>query len=240
MSAPPEVDYPESDGLPMADNTVQYEWIVTIKGGLDALFGDDPDVFVAGNLFWYPVEGDNRTVLAPDTLVAFGRPKDGRRGSYRQWEEGGIAPQVVFEVRSPNNDNREMLAKRAFYERFGVEEYYEFDPDAEPVTLRGWIRQGQSFAEIRETSGWTSPRLGIRFELGDDLTIFRPDGRPFETFRELQRRAELAERNAKQAERNAEQAERNAEQAERRFDEERLRAERLAAKLRALGLDPDE
>ena len=36
--APAEVDYPESDGLPMADTTVQFEWIVTIKGGLDALF----------------------------------------------------------------------------------------------------------------------------------------------------------------------------------------------------------
>lgn len=225
ISAPPEVDYPESDGLPMADNTVQYEWIVTIKGGLDAVFGDDPDVFVAGNLFWYPVEGNNKIVLAPDTMVAFGRPKAGRRGSYRQWEEGGIAPQVVFEVRSPNNDAREMLAKRAFYERFGVEEYYEFNPDAEPVTLRGWLRQGESFAEIRATSGWTSPRLGIRFELGDDLTIIRPDGRAFETYSEVERRAEESERRAEESERKAEEFER--------------KAERLAAKLRALGLDPD-
>ena len=214
-----EVDYPESDGLPMADNTVQFEWIVTIKGGLDALFGGDPNVFVAGNLFWYPVEGDNATVLAPDAMVAFGRPKDGRRGSYRQWDEGGVAPQVVFEVLSPSNDAREMQAKREFYDRHGVEEYYEFDPDANPVALRGWQRRGGLFAEIRPISGWTSPRLGVRFELGDDLTIIRPDGRPFETYREVERRAG---------------------ESERRAQEERLRADRLAAKLRALGLDPDE
>ena len=145
-------------------------------------------------------------------MVAFGRPKEGRRGSYRQWEEGGIAPQVVFEIRSPSNDAREMQAKREFYERHGVEEYYEFDPEAKPVTLRGWQRQGGSFAAIQPISGWVSPRLGIRFELADDLTIIRPDGRPFETYREVERRA----------------------------DEERLRADRLAARLRALGIDPDE
>ena len=53
------VIYPEDDGLPTADNTRQYETIVTIKGGLDANFRHDPNVFIAGNLLWYPVEGDN-------------------------------------------------------------------------------------------------------------------------------------------------------------------------------------
>ncbi len=209
-SARAEVDYPDDDGLPMSDNTVQYRWIVTIQGGLDALFRDDPAVFVAGNLLWYPVEGDNATRLAPDVMVAFGRPKDDRRGSYRQWVEGGVAPRVAFEVLSPSNDPREIQAKRAFYERHGVEEYYEFDPDA--VDLRGWWRPAGPFEEIRPISGWTSPRLGVRFELGDDLRIIRPDGRPFETYREVERRADEVER----------------------------RAERLAARLRALGLDPDE
>ena len=94
----PEVFYPDSDGEPMADNTLQFEWIVTIEGGLDLLFKDDPNVFVAGDLLWYAVEGNNRIRLAPDAMVVFGRPK-GYRGSYKQWEEGGIAPQVVF--RSP-------------------------------------------------------------------------------------------------------------------------------------------
>jgi len=227
-----EVDYPESDGLPMADNTVQYEWIVAIKGGIDDLFRDDPAVFVAGDLFWYPVEGDNKTVVAPDTMVAFGRPK-GHRRSYRQWEEGGIAPQVVFEVRSPSIDNREMLAKRAFYERHGVEEYYDFDPDARPVILRGWLRQGDSFQEIRPTSGWVSPRLGIRFELADDLTIYRPDGRRFETFQEVARRADEERLRADEERLRADEALRQRAEADQRV-------ERLAAKLRALGIDPDE
>ena len=33
-------DYPESDGPPMADNTKQFQWIVTIKEKLDALRTD--------------------------------------------------------------------------------------------------------------------------------------------------------------------------------------------------------
>ena len=54
-----EVEYPDSDGEPIAENTLQFRWIVTIKGGLDAVFRDDPNVFVAGDLLWYPVEGNN-------------------------------------------------------------------------------------------------------------------------------------------------------------------------------------
>src|SRR5260221_6136791 len=83
------IDYPDSDGEPIAENTLQFEWIVTIKGGLDALFVDDPDVFVAGDLLWYPVEGEPKIRQAPGILVAFGRRK-GYRGCYKQWEEGDI------------------------------------------------------------------------------------------------------------------------------------------------------
>src|SRR6516225_4483804 len=118
---PARVVYPESDGGPIAENTRQFRWIVTIQGGLDALFADDPNVFVAGDLLWYPVEGDNTTRTAPDAMVVFGRPK-GDRGSYMQWREGGIAPQVVFEVWSPSNRPGEMLREFRFYERYGVEE----------------------------------------------------------------------------------------------------------------------
>lgn len=87
--------YPDSDGQPMSDNTLQFRWIVTIEGGLDAVYGADPDVFVAGDLLWYPVQGKPNICTAPDALVVFGRPK-GERGSYKQWEEGGIAPPCRF------------------------------------------------------------------------------------------------------------------------------------------------
>lgn len=39
----------------MADNTKQFELIVFIKKNLDLLLANDPNVFVAGHLLWYPI-----------------------------------------------------------------------------------------------------------------------------------------------------------------------------------------
>lgn len=223
VSRPGTVVYPDSDGEPMAENTLQFQWIVTIKEGLELLFADRPDVFVAGDLLWYPVEGDAATRTAPDALVAFGRPK-GYRGSYRQWDEAGIAPQVVFEVLSPGNRAGEMRRKLDFYDRFGVDEYYLYDPDHN--RLSAWIRAGHALEPIPDPGSWTSPRLGVRFSLTPEtLELYAPDGSPFLTA--LETGQKLREQTTR------------ADAERLRADAERLRAERLAEKLRAMGLDPD-
>jgi len=224
------VVYPDSDGQPMAENTLQFQWIVTIKEGLEAVFLDRPDVFVAGDLLWYPVEGDPKTRIAPDALVAFGRPK-GYRGSYKQWEEGGIPPQVVFEVLSPGNRFNEMLRKHRFYELFGVEEYYLYNPD--DVDLFGWLRRGETLEEVSEIKGWTSPRLGVRFDLTDQtLEIIGPDGRPFLTYSELAQQRNRLEQQLDQVEQQRDQLEQ-----ERALESRRV--ERLAAQIRSLGAEPE-
>ena len=258
-SAPPrsvpasraEVIYPDSDGKPMADNTRQFEVIVTLQGGLAMMFADRPDVFVAGDLLWYPVEGNNQIRAAPDVMVAFGRPP-GYRGSYQQWCEGGIAPQVAFEVLSPGNRSAEMIRKFDFYQRHGVEEYYVYDPDR--GVLKGWLRRAGRLTQIPDMEGWVSPRLGIRFGLeGDDLVVQRPDGRCFETFVETGKRSELseiraeterqrAEAESRRAETERQRAEiesRRAEAESRRASESEQRVQRLAERLRVLGFDPD-
>ena len=109
----PAIIYPDCDGNPMSDNTKQFRWIVTIKENLDLLFADNPDVFVAGDLLWYPVEGSNTIRVAPDAMVVFGRSK-GDRGSYQQWREDNIPPQVVFEILSPGNRLGEMSKSSNF------------------------------------------------------------------------------------------------------------------------------
>jgi Uma2 family endonuclease len=243
-TSPAEIIYPDSDGKPMADNTRQFTYIVTIQGGIAALFADRPDVFVAGDLLWYPVEGNPRIRAAPDTLVAFGRPP-GYRGSYIQWREGGIAPQVAFEVLSPGNRPGEMKRKREFYQRYGVEEYYEYDPDR--GELRGWLRQYDQLVAIADMDGWISPRLKIRFTMEDtDLVLYRPDGRRFETFLELEQRAAAAQQQAEVeqgrvaiAQQQAAIAQQQAAIAQQQAETERGRADRLAAQLRALGIDPE-
>ncbi len=155
---------------------------------------------------------------APDAFVVFGRPK-GYRGSYKQWEEDGIAPQVVFEVVSPSNSPIETTRSFRFYERFGVEEYFLYDP--ENGELAGWLRGLTRLEEIEQMNGHTSPRLGVRFEPGegpDALKIIGPDGRPFATYVELFEQRETERLRA---------------------EAERQRADRLAAKLRELGFEPE-
>jgi Uma2 family endonuclease len=201
--------YPDSDGNPMADNTEQFQWIVVIKENLELLFTNLPDVFVAGDLLWYPVEGNAKIRTAPDAMVVFGRPK-GRRGSYQQWREDGIAPQVVFEVLSPGNRKVEMERKLLFYDRYGVAEYYTYDPDSNE--LEGWLRSDGYLDVLTVMNNWVSPRLGIRFVPSDDtLQILRPDGKPFLTFVELGQRLEQEQQRAEAEQQRAETERQRAE-----------------------------
>lgn len=153
---------------------------------------------MAGDLFWYPVEGKPKIVNAPDVMVVFGRPK-GDRGSYQQWNEAGIAPQVVFEILSPSNTQNEMDLKLLFYERYGVEEYYIYNPDSNH--LQGWLRGEEGLDVIPNMVDWVSPRLGIRFGLSaDNLDIFRPDGERFLSYLEISQRLEEQRQRAEEAE----------------------------------------
>jgi Uma2 family endonuclease len=201
----------------MSDNTTQQRWIITIQSGLEVLFKDDPNVFVAGDLLWYPIEGHTNINAAPDAMAVFGRPK-GDRSSYVQWLEDDIAPQVVFEVWSPSNDDPEKARKHAFYERHGVEEFYAHDP-ARGLTTGAMRAPDGSLRGIEPLHGHVSPRLGVRFDLSGPVPVlYRPDGRPIQTYVELGAARDQAEQERQRAEQ---------------------RAERLAARLRALGIDPD-
>lgn len=202
----PDLLYPDSDGRPMADNTEQFRWIVTIKENLEILLADNPDVLIAGDLLWYPVKSTLVTPTAPDVMVIFGRPK-GRRGSYKQWQEENIAPQVAFEILSPSNTPAEMERKREFYEVYGIEEYYVYDPDR--LQLLGWLRQGDELVAIAAMQDWISPRLGIRFVLADELEIYHPDARKFLTSVELDQRMEQERERADRAEAQLQQVVQN-------------------------------
>ncbi|NJO42463.1 MAG: Uma2 family endonuclease [Cyanobacteria bacterium CRU_2_1] len=224
-----DIIYPDSDGQLMADNTKQFRWIVVIKENLELLFANQPDVFVAGDLLWYPIEGNNTTRQAPDTMVVFGRPK-GDRGSYKQWKEDNIPPQVVFEILSPGNRLAAMAKKLQFYRRWGVEEYYVYDPDDNE--LIGWARSNGDLEVIDEMAGWVSPRLQIRFEpTSDMLKIYRPDGEPFLTFTELAQLREQERQRAEQERQRAEQERQRAEQERQRAEQERQRAEEALTQL---------
>ncbi|MBD2021187.1 Uma2 family endonuclease [Leptolyngbya sp. FACHB-36] len=226
----PDSAFPDSDGNPMADNTEQYRWIVVLKENLEALFTDRPDVFVAADLLWYPVSSRIIPPIAPDVMVVFGRPK-GRRGSYRQWQEDNLPPQVVFEILSPSNTAEEMDRKLEFYNAYGVEEYYLYNPDT--FELSGWLRQTDHLTRLWQLNGWLSPRLKIRFDTAQGEPVFyRPDGQRFLTLIEMEQRAT-------QAEQQLEQTEQQLEQTKDQLEQERQRVARLTEYLRSQGIDPD-
>jgi hypothetical protein len=138
-----EITYPDRAGEPMANKTKQSRWIVPIKDNREALLPND---FVAGDLLWYPVKGHPEIRLAPDALVALGRPK-GDRSPDKQWQETGTAPQVVFAIwafnwasdlgfqsglpiRASGNLAARKREKLAFYDEYGVQEDYTYGPDS--------------------------------------------------------------------------------------------------------------
>jgi Uma2 family endonuclease len=206
--------YPDSDGQPMADNTKQYRWIVRLVSNLRNLL-QGQTAFVAGDLLWYPVQVDAPPVpcQAPDAMVVLGRSDDDR-GSYQQWKEDNIPPQVVFEIISPSNSATEISQKQAFYDRYGVLEMFFYDPDN--FEFWGLTRQAPDERLVlltRLNLPWTSPMLGITFDMFEDgLALFYSNGERFKDPEEL-----YQERN----------------QTQRKLD-------RAMEKLRELGIDPSE
>ncbi|MCX7993721.1 MAG: Uma2 family endonuclease [Fimbriimonadales bacterium] len=231
---PPDLEYPETDGQPMANNTIQADVMIRLKEGLEAMFAHRDDVFVAIDLFWYPVKGRNDIRHAPDVMVVFGRPNVHRR-SYKQWEEEGVAPQVVFEVVSDSNTKQELeYDKKDFYELYGAEEYYIYDPYT--GRWKGFIRQGKKLVEVPEMEGWVSPRLGIRFERGreTDPGVYDTEGNPFPAYVRLREALEEAIERVEQERRLREQERQRAEQERRLREQERQRAEQLEQELQRL------
>jgi len=131
------IEYPSSDGKPMAENDAQRSAIMYGIGALARHFRDRRDVYVSGDLLIYYEEGNPRVSIAPDVFVVFGVEKR-QRPNYKLWEEGR-APAFVLEVASPSTWRGDLGWKRSVYARLGVREYWQYDPAGEflPERLLG-------------------------------------------------------------------------------------------------------
>ena len=132
------VEYPSSDGQPMAENDTQRHAIVYAIDALTRHFKRRPDVYVSGDLLIYYEEGNPPVSIVPDVFVVFG-VEDRERPNYKLWEERR-APDFVLEVASPSTWRDDLTRKRSMYERLGVREYCQYDPKGEhlPARLLGW------------------------------------------------------------------------------------------------------
>ena len=128
-AAPVALEYPSSDGKPMAENDAQRLAMVYAMDVLATRFAEHEDVYVSGDLLIYYEEDNPRVSIAPDVFVVYGVAKR-KRMTYLLWEEGK-APDFVLEVASPSTGREDEGAKRRTYERLGVREYYQYDPTGE-------------------------------------------------------------------------------------------------------------
>jgi Uma2 family endonuclease len=159
-----EIEYPSSDGQPMAETPLHVETIILLHQALQDFFHDRPDVFIASDVFWYWEEGNRNARIAPDVMVVPEvEPKDlSERRSFLSWEEGGAIPSAVFEIASRGTWEEDLEDKYDTYERLGVREYFVFDPEGAylvPV-LQGWRLHGKTYRRIKTAA--IESRLGFR------------------------------------------------------------------------------
>ena len=131
---PAAVEYPTSDGKPLAENDPQLHAIHYAFGALRLYYAARADVYVSADLLVYYEEGNPRVSVAPDTFVVFG-VEDRMRGNYKVWEEGK-GPDFVLEVASPSTWREDVERKPGVYAGLGVREYFLFDPTGEHLMPR--------------------------------------------------------------------------------------------------------
>lgn len=238
MSARPKdlVEYPESDGEPMAETELHAQLMIDLRFALQRRFRAVPDVYVGINMLMYWVEGDPYKSKAPDVFFVRGAPKEPPRRTWQVWKEGK-APDVVFEVSSRKTWREDLYDKWQLYARLGVREYFLFDPEYDylPEPLMAWrLEEGQFFPLLPENGCVLSEALGLELcDTGTTLRLRDPQtGELLPTSEEEADARQIAEALWEDAETRAEQEAAARQEAE-------CRAARLAAQLRALGLDPD-
>jgi Uma2 family endonuclease len=125
-----EIEYPSSDGEPMAESDITRDYMTYGVEALKQHFQGRSDVYVSANSFVYYEEGNKSAVVAPDIYVVFGVRKR-QRDNYKIWKEAGIAPQFVLEITSETTQDVDQEIKPETYRSLGVREYFQYDPSGD-------------------------------------------------------------------------------------------------------------
>src|SRR6185295_13834060 len=173
-----EIEYPTSDGQPMAETTLHRKVMSDTIGALERRYADVADVWAGGNLLLYYQKGNPKKNVAPDVLLARGVAKRDR-DVYLLWEEK--PPALIFEITSKSTRNEDTDYKPSLYERLGVVELVLFDPHGEYLKprLQGYRLERGRYRPISpnsdgsldlQTVGVTVRPEGERLRLVDTAT----------------------------------------------------------------------
>ncbi len=195
-----EIDYPTSDGKPMAETHVHREDMIDVIQTLDDRYAGEPRVYVGGNLLLYYEEGNRRKHVSPDVFVTIGIDKEPPRDYYLVWIEGK-APDVVIEITSKSTKREDKKKKFELYrDILKVAEYFLFDPTEDYLKppLQGFRLVDGEYAAIEPVGGrLPSEVLGLHLERdGEQLRLFDPaTGTRLMTRREALEAAEAAKQH---------------------------------------------
>ena len=179
------VNYPTSDGKPMAETDWHRKEMIRLLFMLERWFAAEPLVYVSGDLLVYYEEGNPRKHVAPDVFVAFGVPKKDRL-YFQTWVERRF-PSVVIEVTSKTTRREDLNKKFILYrDVFKTKEYILFDPLGDYLKPRLQcyrLARGQYVPMAKLGDRFVSRALGLHMESGQGhLLLINPaTGKPLLT-----------------------------------------------------------
>ena len=227
---PTQMELPSDDGVPMETQRHKVQMDLLIDALLLWLDGRQ-DGYVGGNMFVYYslAQVKNQDFKGPDVFVALGVPK-GERRSWVCWEEGK-GPDVVIELISESTAEADKDHKMQIYQnQLHLPEYFWFDP-FNPEDWAGFQLQGGQYQPIQPNAQdqlvsqtlslalvrWYGTYKGIEttwLRWANLNTTLLPTAEEYERIRTAA--------------------------AQQQADQARQRADRLAERLRQMGIDPDQ
>jgi len=216
-----DVIFPPSDLFsdePPLESELHLRQIILLLSCLEWLWRDRNDFYAAGNLIIYYSQKKLKSedFRGPDFFVVLDTERKTRK-SWVVWAEDGKYPNVIVEILSDSTAKTDMdLKKKLYQDTFRTPDYFWFDPYT--LEFAGFhLLDGkyQSLEPNNQEHLW-SQQLGLYLGVYQGLLrFFTPKGELVPTPEE----------------------EADSERQQREIAEER--AERLAAKLRELNIDPD-
>ncbi|MBD2481981.1 Uma2 family endonuclease [Planktothrix sp. FACHB-1365] len=217
-----EVQFPPSDLLsqePPLESELHLRQILLLLNSLEWLWQDRDDFYAIGNLTIYYSQRQKKSeeFRGPDFFVVLGTERK-PRNSWVVWEEDGKYPNVIIEMLSKTTADTDRGEKKEIYQDvFRTPDYFWFDPKT--LEFAGFhIVEGQYQPISPNENGWLwSQQLDLFLGILDHkLRFFTAGGELVLTteevaFKERQQRETLQQR-----------------------------ADKLAAKLRELGIDPEQ
>jgi Uma2 family endonuclease len=180
VTLPPAIEYPDSDGRPMAETPHHRQVMTDTIEALERWYADDSHVCVSGNMLMYYERGNPRRHVSPDVFVTKDidkNPTPARR-LYLVWEEGK-GPDVVMEITSKSTRREDLKTKFALYQDIlRVTEYFLYDPYGEYLRprLQGYRLHRCRYVPIKPVKGrLPSKILGLHLEaVNGQLRFYDP------------------------------------------------------------------